>query len=166
MWDILFNARRSPTPSARSFSYRAMVLKERRINKRMKIGAIEQGIRIIPDGQTCRMLGAWIGNNAPYTTPWPSVLEKITGDLERWKMTSPSLEGKRHIINMVIGGRTHVLAAFPLLSGEFETIDPHLAIAPAPPNIAVPGQTLRCRYLRRLRGPAWRPRAGWCRTRK
>ncbi len=42
-------------------------------------------------------------------TPWPSVLDKITGDLEKWKVTSPSLEGKRHVINMVLGGRTQYL---------------------------------------------------------
>jgi hypothetical protein len=61
------------------------------------------------DGQTCRILGAWIGNVVDYITPWPSVLEKITSDLERWKLTKPSLEGKRHIINMTIGGRTQYL---------------------------------------------------------
>ncbi|KAJ7814284.1 hypothetical protein B0H14DRAFT_2273959, partial [Mycena olivaceomarginata] len=41
---------------------------------------------------------------------WPSVLEKITADLERWKSSAPTLEGKRHIINMVIGGRAQYLA--------------------------------------------------------
>jgi hypothetical protein len=83
--------------------YRAMVLKQRRINNKMKIGTIEERIRIIPDGQTCRILGAWIGNTAPYITPWPLVLEKIAGD------PNSSLEGKRHIISMAIGGRTQYL---------------------------------------------------------
>jgi hypothetical protein len=90
-------------------SYREMVLKDRRINRNMKIGTIEQRIRILPDGHPCRMLGAWIGNNITYTTPWPSVLETITCDLERWKLTLPSLEEKHHIINMVIGRRTQYL---------------------------------------------------------
>ncbi|KAJ7347197.1 hypothetical protein DFH08DRAFT_699624, partial [Mycena albidolilacea] len=54
--------------------------------------------------QTCHMLGAWIGNIVPYITLWPSVLEKITNDLEQWKASAPTLEGKHHIINMVIGG--------------------------------------------------------------
>jgi hypothetical protein len=58
----------------------------------MKIRAIDEKIRILPDGQTCHILGAWIGNNSPYITPWPSVLEKINHDLERWKVTSPTLE--------------------------------------------------------------------------
>lgn len=90
-------------------SYRAKVIRERRLNDRMRIGDIDKSFWLIPDGQTCRMLGAWIGNDVPYITPWPSVLEKITRDLERWKASTPNLEGKRHIINMVIGGRTQYL---------------------------------------------------------
>jgi hypothetical protein len=54
-------------------------------------------------------IGAWIGNNVLYITPWPSVLEIIAKDLERWKASSPTPEGKRHIINMVIAGRTQYL---------------------------------------------------------
>jgi hypothetical protein len=56
------------------------------------------------------MLGAWIGNKVPYITPWPAVLEKISADLERWRTSMSTLEGKRHIINMVIGGRTQYLS--------------------------------------------------------
>jgi hypothetical protein len=63
--------------------YRAKVLRERRINDEMPIGAIHESLRIIPDGQTCRMLSAWIGNSVPNITPWPSVPEKIAKDLER-----------------------------------------------------------------------------------
>ncbi|KAK6966414.1 hypothetical protein R3P38DRAFT_2527352, partial [Favolaschia claudopus] len=42
--------------------------------------------------------------------PWPSVVSKVRNDLERWSMSNPSLEGNRHIINMVIGRRTQYLA--------------------------------------------------------
>jgi hypothetical protein len=41
-------------------------VQERRLNHKMRIGAIEETIRIIPDGQTCRMLGAWIENMYSY----------------------------------------------------------------------------------------------------
>jgi hypothetical protein len=61
--------------------YRAKVLQERRLNDRKQIGAIEETMRVILDGQTCRVSGAWI------------VVEKINSDLERWKLTSPGLEG-------------------------------------------------------------------------
>jgi hypothetical protein len=63
----------------------------------------------LTDGQTCRILGAWIGNSVPFITPWRAVLKKITSDLERWKMTKPTLEGRHHIIYMSIGGRTQYL---------------------------------------------------------
>jgi hypothetical protein len=53
----------------------------------MQVDGIGEKMRIIPDGQTCRMLGAWIGNSVPYITPWPSVIEKIKSDLEQWKIT-------------------------------------------------------------------------------
>jgi hypothetical protein len=86
-----------------------MVLQERRINKDSRIGEIDATIRILSDGQTYRIFGAWTGNNIQYITPWPSVVEKITNDLERWNATNPTLEGKRHIINMVIAGRTQYL---------------------------------------------------------
>jgi hypothetical protein len=58
------------------------------------------------------MLGAWIGNKIPYTTPWPSVLEKIDADLMHWETTYPTLEGKRHIISMIIGGWTQYLTTW------------------------------------------------------
>jgi len=90
-------------------SYHQKVITERRINNQSPIGDIDRTVRIVPDGESCRMLGAWIGNDIPYTTPWPLVLEKINADLMRWQATNPSLEGKRHIISMVIGGRTQYL---------------------------------------------------------
>jgi hypothetical protein len=76
------------------------------LNINSQIGSIDAKLRIISDGQTCRIPGAWIGT---YITPWPSVLDKIACDLERWKATKPTMEGKRHIVNMVIGGRTQYL---------------------------------------------------------
>jgi hypothetical protein len=91
-------------------SYRAKVVNERRMNNEMRHGTIGDNFRIIPDGHTCRILGAWIGNNVPHITPWPAVLEKISADLDRWNISMPTLEGKRHIINMVIGGRTQYLS--------------------------------------------------------
>ncbi|KAJ7787848.1 hypothetical protein B0H14DRAFT_2399110, partial [Mycena olivaceomarginata] len=58
------------------------------------------------------------------TTPWPLVLEKISKDLERWKLTTPTLEGKQHIINTVIGGRTQYLTRVQGMPKEIEeTLD-------------------------------------------
>jgi len=75
---------------------------------------------ILPDGQTCRILGAFLGNKINYSTPWPSTLEKISSSLTRWDILNPSLEGRRHIINMVIGGRTQFLTRAQSIPDEFE----------------------------------------------
>ena len=90
--------------------YRSKVLKERRINDLSRVGNIPLDIRIVPDGQTCRILGAWIGNNVSDNTPWPGVMEAIAQDLTHWNLSNPSPEGRRHIINMTIGGRTQYLS--------------------------------------------------------
>jgi hypothetical protein len=119
LWSILhlwcaastakFNAHKTVLLPFGKSSYRQKVITERRINNHSPIDDINTTIRIVPDGESCRMLGAWIGNNIPYTTPWPSVLEKMNTDLMCWQATHPTLEGKHHIISMVIGGRTQYL---------------------------------------------------------
>jgi hypothetical protein len=88
--------------------YRASVALERRINKAQS-EIISPSVRIVRDGETCRILGAWLGNNVTYLTPWPATVDKIRNDLERWKVTEPTLEGKRHIISMFVGGRSQYL---------------------------------------------------------
>jgi hypothetical protein len=97
-----------------------MVNRDRTISAQLQNGAIDRNIRIMQDGETCRLLGAWIGNRVQYITPWPSVLDKIACDLERWNDSQPTLEGKRHIINMVIGGRTQYLTRVQGLPKEVE----------------------------------------------
>jgi hypothetical protein len=66
------------------------------------------------------MLGAWIGNAVSYLTPWPSTVDKIRNDLERWKLTNPSIEGKRHIINMFVGGRSQYLTRVQGMPNDIE----------------------------------------------
>ncbi|KAJ7347258.1 hypothetical protein DFH08DRAFT_699550 [Mycena albidolilacea] len=77
-------------------------------------------LKIISDQQTCRVLGAWVGNDVPYLTPWPKVIEKISRDLIQWNTQKPTLEGRRHVINMSIGGRTQYLSRVPGMPKEIE----------------------------------------------
>ncbi|KAJ7659371.1 hypothetical protein B0H17DRAFT_954822, partial [Mycena rosella] len=102
-------------------SYREHVALERCINNSQS-ARIPPNVRIMRDGETCRMQGAWIGNAVPYLTPWPSTLEsdKIRNDLERWKLTNLSIEGKRHIINMFVGGRSQYLTRVQGMPDEVE----------------------------------------------
>jgi hypothetical protein len=90
-----------------SSEYRAQVVQDRKIS--LASPNIRSDLTIIPDNQTCRFLGAWVGNDVPYLTPWPEVIENISRDLDCWNSKKPTLEGCRHIINMVIGGKTQYL---------------------------------------------------------
>ena len=99
-------------------TYRENVPLQRKLNSSST--HIHPSVRIVRDGETCRLLGAWIGNAIPYLTPWPSTVDKIRNDLERWKLTNPSIEGKRHIINMFVGGRSQYLTRVQGMPAEVE----------------------------------------------
>lgn len=70
-------------------SYRQKVIRERRINDLSPIGAINTAVRMVPDGESCRMLGAWIGNDIPYTALHLGKNQyRSCTDLLRWQTTS------------------------------------------------------------------------------
>jgi ribonuclease HI/exonuclease III len=71
---------------------------------------IPTGMRIARDGHTIRSLGARIGNGGDELAPWSVILDKIGADLRRWQKAHPSLDGKRSIVQMVVGGKTQYLA--------------------------------------------------------
>lgn len=71
---------------------------------------LENSIRVAPDGHPIRSLGAWIGNETNDATPWEPILDNISKTLNRWNKGHPSLDGKRLIAQMVIGGMTQFLA--------------------------------------------------------
>jgi hypothetical protein len=102
-----------------SSTYRGKVVPERRINKN-QTEYIHPNIRIVRDGETYRMLGAWIGNAVLYLTHWPLTVDKIRNDLERWKLTNPSIEGKSHIINMFVGSRSQYLTRVQGMPNDIE----------------------------------------------
>jgi hypothetical protein len=128
LWNILdlwctastakFNMRKTVILPFGSPEYRAQVVLDRKISPMST--RISTDLAIIPDKQTSRFLGAWIGNDVPYLTPWPEILEKIARDLTRWDTKKPTVEGRRHIINMLIGGRTQYLTRVQGMPNEIE----------------------------------------------
>jgi hypothetical protein len=64
---------------------------------------------VAKDGDAVRMLGAWIGNKTEDLTPWEPVIDKINTKLERWKRSHPSLNSRKIITQMVVGGHTQFL---------------------------------------------------------
>lgn len=113
-----FNMRKTIILPFGSSEYRAQVVQHRKISPASP--KIRSDLTIVPDNQTCRFLGAWVGNDVPYLTPWPEVIGKISRDLDRWNSKKPTLEGRRHIINMVIGGKTQYLTQVQGMPDEIE----------------------------------------------
>ena len=65
---------------------------------------IPEPIHITQDGDATRLLGAWIRNNVNPKEPWWKIVEMIRKDLKWWETRYPMLEGKRHILQMIVGG--------------------------------------------------------------
>ena len=57
-----------------------------------------------------RILGAWIGNDANDQTPWEPILDTIKSKLNLWGRVHLMLNGKRIIVQAIIGGHTQFLA--------------------------------------------------------
>ncbi|KIK36516.1 hypothetical protein CY34DRAFT_94245 [Suillus luteus UH-Slu-Lm8-n1] len=82
---------------------------------------LNDNIRIVPDGHPVRSLGAWIGNKTDNTTPWEPVLNNINTALKRWKNGHPTLDGKKLIIQMIVGGMTQFLTKAQGMPKNIET---------------------------------------------
>ncbi|KDQ22940.1 hypothetical protein PLEOSDRAFT_1015108, partial [Pleurotus ostreatus PC15] len=103
-----FNTKKTQILPIGSEEYRGRVIRERKVSQEHH--GIPEEMKIVPDGQLTRILGAWIGNKGNQESPWTPVVEKIDEDLERWEKGHPTAEGRKLIIQMVIGGRTQYLA--------------------------------------------------------
>ncbi|KAH6867826.1 hypothetical protein BKA70DRAFT_1132449, partial [Coprinopsis sp. MPI-PUGE-AT-0042] len=67
---------------------------------------IPDNIHIAEDGEPIRVLGAFVGIDIDEVGVWTPTIEQVIRALERWSRTNPTVEGRRHIVNMEVGGRT------------------------------------------------------------
>ncbi|CDO76071.1 hypothetical protein BN946_scf184814.g4 [Trametes cinnabarina] len=67
-------------------------------------------VHVMEDGEPVRILGAWLGNNLDNAEIWLPRIEKIRSTLEKWTRSRPTLEGKRHVVQMFAGGMSQFLA--------------------------------------------------------
>ena len=81
---------------------------------------IPDSIHITRDGTATRILGAWVGNEVNPTAPWKRIVETIKKDFKRWEARFPTLEGKRHVVQMIAGGKTQFLARAQGMPREIE----------------------------------------------
>jgi exonuclease III len=89
-------------------NHRKRVIQTRKLNPNDQ--RIPDDVHIAQDGEAIRSLGAWIGNNTWEQRPWEPIIDAVHKDLERWKSVHPTLDGKRLIVQAIVGGRTQFLA--------------------------------------------------------
>ena len=102
-----FNVEKTEIIPIGSKDYRKKLTQTRKMNETSD--SIPESIHITSDRDTTRILGAWVGNETNPEEPWRKIVETIKKDLTRWEARFPTLEGKRHIIQMIVGGKTQFL---------------------------------------------------------
>ncbi|KAI0745334.1 hypothetical protein C8Q76DRAFT_764615 [Earliella scabrosa] len=68
-----------------------------------------RGIRVAADGEPVRILGGFFGNQISQADIWSPRLAKVADTLDRWRLSNPTLEGRKHVIQMMAGGMTQYL---------------------------------------------------------
>ncbi|KAI0326748.1 hypothetical protein GY45DRAFT_1229415, partial [Cubamyces sp. BRFM 1775] len=91
-------------------AYRRQVVCLRKLSPRAESERLPADIKILPDGQAARVLGAWLGNNVDPSGAWTPVLDTVRRCLMRWNARRPTLNARRLIVNLEVGGQTQFLA--------------------------------------------------------
>lgn len=103
-----FNKEKTEIIPLGSKAHRKKVVRTRKLNPNDQ--RIPDNVHIAQDGEAIRSLGAWVGNETQEERPWEPVIDAVHRDLERWKSVHPTLDGKRLIVQAIVGGRTQFLA--------------------------------------------------------
>ncbi|KAH6914277.1 hypothetical protein BKA70DRAFT_1519966 [Coprinopsis sp. MPI-PUGE-AT-0042] len=67
---------------------------------------VPNSVHIAEDGEPIRVLGVFVGIGIDDVGVWTPTIEQVIRALERWSRSNPTVEGRRHIVNMEVGGRT------------------------------------------------------------
>ena len=102
-----FNVEKTEIIPLGSTEYRTQLIETRKINVLGE--AIPESIHIAREKDATRILGAWVGNSIDPMEPWRKIVETIRKDFKRWEARYPTLEGKRHVVQMIAGGKTQFL---------------------------------------------------------
>jgi len=70
---------------------------------------LDNQIKIADDREAIRLLGAWIGNNTNVTAPWEPVVDKIHRSLTLYSKSHLTLNRRKTISQIIIGGYTQFL---------------------------------------------------------
>ncbi|KAJ7574604.1 hypothetical protein C8J56DRAFT_802567, partial [Mycena floridula] len=113
-----FNISKTETIPVGSRNYRKRLLESRELTPGGP--KIPANIRIAEEGRAIRILGGWVGNQTNGAAPWTKILDEIDTSLKRWERTRPTMEGRKLIISMVVGGKTQYLARVQGMPEEIE----------------------------------------------
>ncbi len=76
-------------------------------------GNYPRGVHVAQEGEAVRILGAFFGNGVSQMDIWSLVLTKIVAmkkplmhAIARWKEGHATLHGKKHVVQMIVGGMT------------------------------------------------------------
>ncbi|KIY49980.1 hypothetical protein FISHEDRAFT_65076 [Fistulina hepatica ATCC 64428] len=103
-----FNIEKTVVIPIGSEEYRTDVRETKKINVNQII-PIEDNIDILMDNESTRILGGRVGNKVHADVPWTPVLEKIDNALKQWDRSNPTMDGRKIIIQWIIGGMTQFL---------------------------------------------------------
>lgn len=98
--------------------HRVRMLTERTHNPNFP--KLAENMRIAKEGEATRTLGGWVGNKVNEISVWSKTIDKINKNLTRWKKGHPTIKGKKHIIQMIIGGMTQYLTTVQGMPKEIE----------------------------------------------
>ena len=102
-----FNKEKTEIVPIGSKAHRRNIINTRRLHPLDQ--RIPHDVHIACDGEAIRSLGAWIGNETQEERPWEPLIDAVHKDLERWKSVHPTLDGKRLIVQAIVGGRSQFL---------------------------------------------------------
>ena len=85
--------------------YREQVIATRKVGD----NTIDEGIRIIKEGEPMRTLGAWVGNNADTSQQWDWIIKKQERVLKTWEGNHLSYQGKELILKALVQSRAMFL---------------------------------------------------------
>ena len=113
-----FNVAKTEVIPIGSREFRELVIETRKAGEHHE--RIPDNVHIVRDGEAIRSLGAWVGNEIDSEGVWTSTLEKIDQRLAQWEKSHPTMEGRRLIVQMIVGGMTQYLTQVQGMPKEIE----------------------------------------------
>lgn len=98
--------------------HRSFMVRERTNHRENR--KIPDSIHIAIDGELVRSLGAWVGNLTDQVNIWTKTLDKVQASLDIWKKGHPTMKGKKHVAQMMVGGQTQYMVN---VQGTSDTVE-------------------------------------------